>query len=97
MARSVSFSLLMQFQFISVYCLFFFACKDTMRSEGGLGNNGTSVEIKRLTGKWRTICAPDNISGNGHTFEPESDSGLIDEEKNGIKGINKRRADAGRT
>ena len=62
------------FQFtraISVYFSLlpgFFACKGTKRREGGLGNSGESVGIKRLTGKGRTICAPDNISGNGHTF-----------------------------
>ena len=58
------FSLLMQFPDFSVYCLFS-ACKGTIQGKGGLGNHGTSVEIKRLTGKWRTVCAPDSISGNG--------------------------------
>ena len=48
-----SFSLLMQFQFISVYCLFF-VCKDTIRREGGLGNRGGS-----------NYMCPNYISGNG--------------------------------
>ena len=30
----------------------FFACKGTMRRKGGLGNSGTSREMKTLTGKW---------------------------------------------
>ena len=50
------FSLLMRFQFISVYCLFFFACKDTMRVKGGLGNRGRS-----------NYMCPNNISGNGRS------------------------------
>ena len=65
------------FSFFSVYsCNFslfqftayFFACKGTIRREGGLGNRGGSVGIKTRTGKWRTICAPDKIRCNGHTF-----------------------------
>ena len=61
----------MQFQFFSVYCLFFFACKDTMRSDGGLGNRGTSLGRKRLTGKY---CAegkkkmPNSIRQNGRSL-----------------------------
>ncbi len=48
------FSLLMQFPFISVYCLFFFACKGTIRRKGGLGNSGGS-----------NYMCPNYISGNG--------------------------------
>ena len=36
----------------------FFACKGTIRRKGGLGNRGTSREMKRLTGKWLDyLCA----------------------------------------
>ena len=74
----------MQFQFISVYCLFFFACKGTIRSKGGLGNRGTSVEITRLTGKWNELFVRRIKSGvMDIRFEPEFDSGLIDEDKSG--------------
>ena len=79
----------MRFQFsfqfthaISVYfsLLSVFFRKGTMRVKGELGNRGTSVGIKTLRGKWRTICAPIKSGVMDIRFEPEFDSGLIDEE-----------------
>ena len=49
----------------------FFACKDTMRRYGGLGNRGTSREIKRLTGKYcakRKEKMPNSIRQNGRSL-----------------------------
>ena len=50
-----AFSLLMQFQFISVYCLFFYAkvrCR-VMSGWGITGHQWAPMEIKVNTGKWR--------------------------------------------
>jgi hypothetical protein len=57
MAGKGAFSLFQFTHAISVYFSLlpiFFACKGTMRGNVGLGNSGTSREIKTLTGKWRT-------------------------------------------
>jgi hypothetical protein len=70
MALSVFFQFI---QAISVYFSLlpdFFACKGTMRREGGLGNRGTSLGIKTLTGKYcakRKEKMPNSIRQNGRS------------------------------
>jgi hypothetical protein len=69
------------FSFFSVYsgnfslfqftAWFFFACKGTILREGGLGNRGTSLGIKTLTGKYcakRKEKMPNSIRQNGRSL-----------------------------
>ncbi len=69
------FSLLMQFQFISVYCLFFSHAKIRCGGKAGWGIEGD-----------RTTCARIIFRETDIRFKTEFDSGLIDEDKSGSEG-----------